>query len=74
MIQGNAFFKPINVPVNIMFACFYRLAIKKVCLCPMSGVLAVAGTAGHVVMAKINGEATELKVIVFIIIIIIFTT
>ncbi|XP_026472998.1 protein lethal(2) giant larvae-like [Ctenocephalides felis] len=39
-----------------------RLAIKKVCLCPMSGILAVAGTAGHVVMAKINGEATELKV------------
>ncbi|XP_046389547.1 lethal(2) giant larvae protein homolog 1 isoform X2 [Ischnura elegans] len=33
-----------------------RLAVKKICLCPQSGILAVAGTAGHIVVARIGSE------------------
>ncbi|XP_031353819.1 lethal(2) giant larvae protein isoform X1 [Photinus pyralis] len=41
-----------------------RLAIKRVVLCPLSGTLVVAGTAGHLVIAKFDTEvlAGELKV------------
>ncbi|KAF5287521.1 hypothetical protein FQA39_LY04149 [Lamprigera yunnana] len=41
-----------------------RLAIKRVVLCPLSGTLAVAGTAGHLVIAKFDTEILmgELKV------------
>ncbi|XP_018324100.2 uncharacterized protein LOC108736234 [Agrilus planipennis] len=41
-----------------------RLAIKKVVLCPLSGTLVVAGTAGHVVIAKFDTEVlnSEVKV------------
>ena len=34
-----------------------RLAVKKVWLCADTGTLAVAGTAGHVIIAKLNLEA-----------------
>ncbi|KAG8233911.1 hypothetical protein J437_LFUL005239, partial [Ladona fulva] len=34
-----------------------RLAVKKISLCPLSGTLAVAGTAGHIVIAQIAPEA-----------------
>lgn len=41
-----------------------RLAVKRVVLCPLSGTLVVAGTAGHVVIAKFDTEVLdgELKV------------
>ncbi|KAK4874231.1 hypothetical protein RN001_013591 [Aquatica leii] len=41
-----------------------RLAIKRVVLCPLSGTLVVAGTAGHLVIAKFDTEvlSSELKV------------
>lgn len=41
-----------------------RLAIKRVVLCPLSGSLVVAGTAGHVIVAKFDTEVLngELKV------------
>uniref|UniRef100_A0A8D8ZVM3 Protein lethal(2) giant larvae n=1 Tax=Cacopsylla melanoneura TaxID=428564 RepID=A0A8D8ZVM3_9HEMI len=34
-----------------------RLAVKKISLCPVTGTLLVAGTAGHVIMAKLNTKA-----------------
>lgn len=41
-----------------------RLAVKRVALCPLSGTIIVAGTAGHVVVAKFDTEIldAELKV------------
>ncbi|XP_014241063.1 protein lethal(2) giant larvae isoform X2 [Cimex lectularius] len=41
-----------------------RLAVKKVYLCPETGVLVVAGTAGHVIVAKLStdNEPDEIKV------------
>lgn len=41
-----------------------RLAVKRVVLCPLSGTLVVAGTAGHVVISKFDTEVLdgELKV------------
>lgn len=39
-----------------------RLAVKKVALCPVSGTLVVAGTAGSVIVAKINSESVEKEV------------
>lgn len=33
--------------------------MKKICLCPLSGTLAVAGTAGHIVVAKFDTEVLE---------------
>ncbi|XP_015837731.1 lethal(2) giant larvae protein homolog 1 isoform X3 [Tribolium castaneum] len=36
-----------------------RLAVKKVVLCPLSGSLIVAGTAGHVVVAKFDTEVLD---------------
>lgn len=39
-----------------------RLAVKKVALCPMSGTLVVAGTAGSVIVAKINSDSVDKEV------------
>ncbi|XP_049951670.1 lethal(2) giant larvae protein homolog 1 isoform X2 [Schistocerca serialis cubense] len=39
-----------------------RLAVKKVALCPFSGTLAVAGTAGAVIVAKIGSDTLETEV------------
>ncbi|XP_069685247.1 lethal(2) giant larvae protein homolog 1 isoform X2 [Periplaneta americana] len=39
-----------------------RLAVKKVSLCPMSGTLVVAGTAGSVIIAKFSSDAVEKEV------------
>lgn len=36
--------------------------MKKVALCPMSGTLVVAGTAGSVIVAKINCDSVEKEV------------
>ncbi|VEN37133.1 unnamed protein product, partial [Callosobruchus maculatus] len=36
-----------------------RFAIKKVVLCPLSGTLVVAGTAGQVVIAKFDTEVLD---------------
>lgn len=36
-----------------------RLAVKKLALCPVSGVLVVAGTAGHIIIAELKDEAKE---------------
>ena len=36
-----------------------RLAVKKLCLCPVSGLLTVAGTAGQVVVAEFSDKPTE---------------
>ncbi|GLV32955.1 lethal (2) giant larvae [Carabus blaptoides fortunei] len=38
-----------------------RLAVKKVVLCPLSGTLVVAGTAGHVVVAKFGMEHADVE-------------
>lgn len=38
-----------------------RLAVKKVFLCPSSGLLVVAGTAGQVVVAELNPESVADK-------------
>lgn len=35
------------------------MAVKKVLLCPQSATLVIAGTAGHVITAKISNEATN---------------
>ncbi|CAH1129271.1 unnamed protein product [Ceutorhynchus assimilis] len=42
-----------------------RLAVKRVVLCPLSGTLAIAGTAGQVIIAKFDTEVLEgpLKVV-----------
>lgn len=42
-----------------------RLAVKKVALCPVSGTLVVAGTAGSVIVSKMNSESVEKEVKVF---------
>lgn len=39
-----------------------RLAVKKVLLCPLSSTLVIAGTAGHVITAKISAEATNKEI------------
>lgn len=41
-----------------------RLAIKKVILCPRTGTMLVAGTAGHIIVSKFNDQASsnEIKV------------
>lgn len=39
-----------------------RLAVKKLALCPVSGTLVVAGTAGSVIVAKINSDSVEKEV------------
>ncbi|GLG99593.1 Uncharacterized protein, isoform B [Gryllus bimaculatus] len=39
-----------------------RLAVKKVVLCPLTGTLVVAGTAGSVIVAKIGSEQVEKEV------------
>ncbi|XP_015108444.1 lethal(2) giant larvae protein homolog 1 isoform X2 [Diachasma alloeum] len=36
-----------------------RLAVKKILLCPLSSTLIVAGTAGHIIVAKIVPEVTQ---------------
>lgn len=36
-----------------------RLAVKKVSLCAVSGTLAVAGTSGHIIIAKLSLTAAE---------------
>lgn len=33
-----------------------RLAIKKVTLCPFSGTLIIAGTAGHLMVVKLKNQ------------------
>ncbi|XP_014285464.1 lethal(2) giant larvae protein isoform X3 [Halyomorpha halys] len=38
-----------------------RLAVKKVALCSETGVLAVAGTAGHVILAKLSKDGNVPK-------------
>lgn len=40
-----------------------RLAVKKVALCPLSGTLVVAGTAGHVVIAKFSPTANDVCIL-----------
>lgn len=54
-----------------------RLAVKKLGLCPVTGLLAVAGTAGQVVVAEFSDSQTDKEIPViflypFIIIIIVF--
>jgi lethal(2) giant larvae protein len=39
-----------------------RLAVKKVALCPVSGTLVVAGTAGSVIVARMNSDSVEKEV------------
>ncbi|XP_008203812.1 lethal(2) giant larvae protein homolog 1 isoform X3 [Nasonia vitripennis] len=39
-----------------------RLAVKKVLLCPLSSTLVIAGTAGHVITAKISAEAINKEI------------
>lgn len=36
-----------------------RLAVKKLSLCPVSGVLVVAGTAGNIIIAELSEESKE---------------
>lgn len=39
-----------------------RLAVKKLCLCPVTGLLTVAGTAGQVVVAEFSDTKTEKEI------------
>ena len=39
-----------------------RLAVKKLCLCPITGLLTVAGTAGQVVVAEFSDNQLEKEV------------
>ena len=39
-----------------------RLAVKKVLLCPLSSTLVIAGTAGHVIVAKISDDPVEKEI------------
>jgi lethal(2) giant larvae protein len=43
-----------------------RLAVKKLCLCPVTGLLTVAGTAGQVVVAELFEIQSEKEVPVLI--------
>jgi len=43
-----------------------RLAVKKLCLCPVTGLLTVAGTAGQVVVAELCKMQSEKEVPVHI--------
>jgi lethal(2) giant larvae protein len=43
-----------------------RLAVKKLCLCPVTGLLTVAGTAGQVVVAELFEMQSEKEVPVLI--------
>jgi len=43
-----------------------RLAVKKLCLCPISGLLSVAGTAGQVVVAEFSDAQNEKELPVMI--------
>lgn len=47
-----------------------RLAIKKVVLCPRTGTMIVAGTAGHIIISKFNDQSSssEIKVIFILLI------
>lgn len=36
-----------------------RLAVKKIALCPKSGTLAVAGTAGSILLAQFSDESDD---------------
>ena len=36
-----------------------RLAVKKLCWCPTTGLLAVAGTAGQIVVAELSDQTSE---------------
>lgn len=36
-----------------------RLAVKKLSLCPVTGLLAVAGTAGQIVVAEFSDDPSE---------------
>lgn len=38
-----------------------RLAIKKISLCPITGILLMAGSAGQVVILKLNEDAVTDK-------------
>jgi lethal(2) giant larvae protein len=38
-----------------------RLAVKKIALCPFTGTLVVAGTAGHLIVAKLNSQNDSSK-------------
>jgi hypothetical protein len=44
-----------------------RLAVKKLCLCPVTGLLIVAGTAGQVVVAELSETQAEKEVPVLVI-------
>ncbi|KAI5723945.1 hypothetical protein M8J76_013128 [Diaphorina citri] len=35
-----------------------RLAVKKICFCPVTGTLLIAGTAGHVILAKLSTKTS----------------
>nr|CAG4641438.1 EOG090X00I4 [Eurycercus lamellatus] len=39
-----------------------RLAVKKLCLCPVTGLLSVAGTAGQVVVAELSETQKEKEI------------
>lgn len=43
-----------------------RLAVKKLCLCPVTGLLTVAGTAGQIVVAEFSDLQAEKEVPVLI--------
>ena len=39
-----------------------RLAVKKLALCPITGALAAAGTAGQIVIAEFSSTPTEKEI------------
>ncbi len=39
-----------------------RLAVKKLALCPITGVLAAAGTAGQIVIVEFSSTPTEKEI------------
>nr|CAG4643000.1 EOG090X00I4 [Ilyocryptus agilis] len=39
-----------------------RLAVKKLCLCPVTGTLSVAGTAGQLIVAELSATQKEIEI------------
>jgi hypothetical protein len=62
--EGNILLLLLNLQVGTFdpYSDDPRLAVKKVALCPMSGTLVVAGTAGSVIVSRINSDSVEKEV------------
>lgn len=70
LVTSDKWFKLLTTQVGLFdpYSDDPRLAVKKLCLCPITGLLSVAGTAGQVVVAEFSDAQNEkeLPVITYI--------